>query len=132
MKYYGNFLSFNLILVSTVTLSLVDEKKVSALGCDTYYRVTGQIAGCTDVSTENIRDLWLEKYSICLERQIDREISIYRGKLRTYSVDRQDGFEQNQLNNTSLQNANVPSLSLSNNYLTRYRGSADFCARESE
>jgi hypothetical protein len=31
MKYF-NFLSFNLILVSTVAFSLVDEKKVSALG----------------------------------------------------------------------------------------------------
>jgi hypothetical protein len=131
MKYYGNFLSFNLILVSIVTLSLVDEKKVSALGCDTYYRVTGQIAGCTDISTENIRDLWLKKYSICLERQIDQEISIYRGKLRTYYVDLQDDSEQNQLNN-SLQNINIPSLSLSNNYLTRYRGSANFCDQESK
>ena len=57
MQYYCNFLTLSLISVSTVTLSLVNEKRVSAIGCDTYYRVTGQIAGCTDVSTENAQDL---------------------------------------------------------------------------
>lgn len=134
MRYYGNFLSCSLILLSTLTLSLVNEKRVSAIGCDTYYRVTGEIAGCTDISTENVQDLWLQKYSICLNQQLDQEISIYRGKLKTYYVHWQDGSEQNQLNNISLQNKNtyVPFRSISQNSSTTYRGNANFCDQESK
>lgn len=136
MRYYFNFFALSFISVSTVALSLVNEKRVSAIGCDTYYRVTGQIAGCSDVSTENAQDLWLQKYTICLDRQLVQEMSIYRSKLRsklrTYYVHRQDDPEQNKLNNISLQNINIPFLSLSKNPATTYRGSADFCDRESK
>lgn len=132
MRYYFNFLSFSLISVSTVILSLVNQKRVSAIGCDTYYRVTGQIAGCTDVSTEKIQDLWLQKYSICLNQQLDQEISIYRGKLKTNYAQDKYGSEQNKIGNSWLQNTNTPFLSLSNNSLTRYRGNADFCNEESK
>jgi hypothetical protein len=132
MRYYLNFLSLSLISVSVVTLALANEKKVSAIGCDTYYLVTGQIAGCTDVSTENAEDLWLQKYSICLDRQLEREISIYIGKLKTNHVQEKYVFAPNKIGNIWRQNTKMPFLSLSQNPATRYRGSADFCDRESK
>ncbi|MEO0012159.1 MAG: hypothetical protein RLZZ535_548 [Cyanobacteriota bacterium] len=132
MKYYCNFLTLSLISVSTVTLSLVNEKRVSAIGCDTYYRVTGQIAGCTDVSTENVQDLWLQKYSICLNQQLDQEISIYRGKLETNYARGKYNSEENKIGNIWLQNTNTSFLSLSNNPAITYRGNANFCHQESK
>ena len=124
MRYCCNLLSFGLVTVGTVML-LTTSKKVSAIGCDTYYRVTGQIAGCTDVSTEKAQELWLEKYSVCLEQQLIREISVYRSQLRTYyaqwnSEDSNRYLEFNDISFSDLDTS--PSLST-----TTYKGNAEFC-----
>ena len=126
MKYYCNLLSFGLVTVGTVML-LTTSTKVLAIGCDTYYRVTGQIAGCTDVSTEKAQELWLEKYSVCLEQQLIREISVYRSQLRTYyaqwnSEDSNRYLEFNDISFSDLDTS--PSLST-----TTYKGNAEFCDR---
>ena len=123
MRYCCNLLSFGLVTVGTVML-LTTSKKVSAIGCDTYYRVTGQIAGCTDVSTEKAQELWLEKYSVCLEQQLIREISVYRSQLRTYyaqwnSEDSNRYLEFNDISFSDLDTS--PSL-----FTTTYKG-AEFC-----
>lgn len=85
MRYYCNLLNFGLIIFTTLVLPM-NSQKVLAIGCDTYYRVTGQIAGCTDISTEKAQELWLEKYSVCLEQQLIKEISIYTSQLKIYHV----------------------------------------------
>ena len=126
MRYCCNLLSFGLVTVGTVML-LTTSTKVLAIGCDTYYRVTGQIAGCTDVSTEKAQELWLEKYSVCLEQQLIREISVYRSQLRTYyaqwnSEDSNRYLEFNDISFSDLDTS--PSLST-----TTYKGNAEFCDR---
>ena len=126
MRYCFNLLSFSLITVGTVVL-LTTNKKVLAIGCDTYYRVTGQIAGCTDVSTEKAQELWLEKYSICLEQQLAKEISLYKSQLRTYHAqwDLEDSNSYLEFGNVSFSDLDTsPSLST-----TTYRGNAEFCNR---
>ena len=78
MEYLTNIPSIVLLTLSIIALPSNKAKKALAVGCDTYYRITGQIAGCTEASTENARELWLERYSTCLEIQLSQEISILR------------------------------------------------------
>ena len=117
--------------LSLITLSSSKVKTVLAIGCDTYYRVTGQIAGCNDVSTEDAREAWLEKYKVCLQQQLSREISIYDSKLQTYYAENDQDAESNiQFNDISPQEQNIPSLSFSQSQSSSYRGNADFCDQE--
>ncbi|MEL6928385.1 MAG: hypothetical protein AAFO95_07110 [Cyanobacteria bacterium J06600_6] len=121
---------FNLLGISIITaataMSTTDRAKVLAIGCDTYYRVTGQIAGCTDISTEKAREAWIQKYSVCLERQLNKEIVLYRGKLQTYYAEGQpeDGQQDWEFDRPSFSNIDRDDLSISS---TTYRGNADFC-----
>ena len=129
MRYCFNLLSISLIAVGMAISLATDKTKVLAIGCDTYYRVTGQIAGCTDVSTEKAQEAWVQKYSICLEQQLAKEISIYQGKLRTYYAEwESEGSERDlEYDRVSLPDIDTSSLSISS---TTYRGNADFCDRQ--
>ena len=125
MKYYCNLLSFGLIIFTTYILQ-ENSKKVLAIGCDTYYRVTGQIAGCTDISTEKAQELWLEKYSVCLEQQLIEEISIYRSELKIYHAqwNSKNSNPYLEFNDISFSDLDIPS-SLS----TTIDREAEFCDR---
>lgn len=122
MKYCLNLLGIGLITVTTILIA--NETKVLAIGCDTYYRVTGEIAGCTDVSTEKARETWLEKYSICIEQQLAEEITIYKGKLQTYYAEweSEDSDLDLDFDRISLSDTDTSSRSI---YSTTYRGNAD-------
>jgi len=128
MKYYSSLFGFGAIAVSTAAFLTLDKSQVSAIGCDTYYRVTGQIAGCTDISTEKAQEAWLEKYSICIEQQLAEEISIYQGKLNTYYAQWESkGSEQDlEFDRLPFSDIDTSSLSISS---TTYKGNADFCDR---
>jgi|GEM_PF-3629631 len=126
MRYCLNLLGFGLIMASTAIYFSSDRQKALAIGCDTYYRVTGQIAGCTDVSTENAQDAWLEKYSICLQLQLTEAMEIYKGKLSTYYAEwDSEDLERNSFDNSFFSELDTSSPSLS----TTYRGNTDFCDR---
>lgn len=127
MKYPANLLGFNIILVSVIAFSLISKRGVSAIGCDTYYRVTGEIAGCTDISTEKTYEIWLEKYSsICLEQQLLEEISIYQRKLQIYYAqdDLEDTNQYKKFDDISIEKTDIQKLSA-----TTYGENADFCDR---
>lgn len=133
MRTYYDLSAISAIAFSTIVFLAVDKNKVAAIGCDTYYRVTGQIAGCTDVSTEKAQEAWIEKYSVCLERQLTKEIAVYRGKLQTYYAEWQPEtkkqnwkFDRLAFTDTNASDLDTSSLSISS---TTYRGNADFCDR---
>ena len=126
--YSSDLLSLILIAINTVSFSLVKEKRVLAIGCDTYYRVTGQIGGCSDVSTEDARDLWIQRYSVCLQQQLSREISIYQGKVDIYYAELDKNPQQNiRFEDIVLQDEDIAPISVSQTQSTTYRGNADFC-----
>ncbi|MEO1671186.1 MAG: hypothetical protein AAFR77_10445 [Cyanobacteria bacterium J06631_2] len=127
-NYCFSLFSSSLIAISTAVFALADIAQVSAIGCDTYYRVTGEIGGCTDISTERARKVWLEKYNICLARQLITEISLYESQSRTYFADwKSEGSEQDfRLGDTSWQDLEISSPSLATE---TYQGNADFCDR---
>ncbi|MGF1590696.1 MAG: hypothetical protein ACFCU7_15930 [Pleurocapsa sp.] len=115
----------------SITLPSGEAKKALAIGCDTYYRVTGQIAGCSDISTEFTREVWLERYGVCLQQQLLQEISIYNDQLETDYAEWNKDSEQNvNFHNISLQDKNTPPLSLSKTQSATYQRNADFCNRE--
>ena len=132
MKHSTFINSVIFITFSIIALPLSGAKKALAIGCDTYYRVTGQIAGCSDTSTEKAEEQWRERYSICLEIQLSQEISIYRNKMATYYAQQNRNFEQNvALNNlSSPEDKNTSSLSVSLRQSASYSGDADFCNDE--
>jgi hypothetical protein len=129
MEYLTNIPSILLLTFSIIALPSSTAKKTLAIGCDTYYRITGQIAGCTEASTENARELWIQRYSVCLQQQLSREISVYKGKLEIYYAqwEEKDSNQNIKLDDISLQNSNTSSFSLSETKSTTYRGNADFC-----
>ena len=128
MKYLANISKIVLTTISIIILPTNEAKNALAIGCDTYYRVTGQIAGCSDVSTENARELWLERYSFCLQQQLSREISIYKSKAEIYYAKLDKNSSSNiRFEDITLQDEDIAPLSLSQNQGTTYRGNADFC-----
>ena len=126
MRYYFGLLGAGLITLATI--SITDKTKVWAIGCDTYYRVTGQIAGCTDISTEKAQEAWLEKYSICIEQQLSEATTVYQGKLKTYYArwDSEGSDLDFDFDRPSFTDTDSLSRSISS---TTYRGNADFCDR---
>ena len=114
-------------LITLAAISAIDKQKVLAIGCDTYYRVTGQIAGCTDISTEKAQEAWLEKYSVCIEQQLLEAITVYQGKLKTYYA-RWESESDLDLDFDRFSFPDLDSLSRSISSTT-YRGNADFCDR---
>ena len=120
-----------MLSVGFMTLFLTIARKGLARGCESYYRVTGAIAGCSDISTEDARKLWIEKYSICLDIQLSEEISAYKGKMARYYANRSErDSQQTTLDNLSLLE-NSPELpsSISLRELTDYEGDTSFCNR---
>lgn len=125
MKYSSKRLGIILLAVGVVNLVLDGEKTV-AIGCDTYYRITGAIAGCSDISTEDARELWLEKYNICLQRQLSTEISIYKSKAKIYYAELDRNPEQNiNFENIVLSDEDIATVSLAQSSATYQE--ADFC-----
>ncbi|HEY9769080.1 MAG TPA: hypothetical protein V6C71_11395 [Coleofasciculaceae cyanobacterium] len=121
MKYAANLSSIIFVTFGIIAFPLNETKRALAIGCDTYYRVTGQIAGCSDLSTEFAREVWLERYSVCLQQQLSREISIYNNQLETYYTKWNKDAEQNiTLNNISFQEQNTSPLSLSQTQSATY------------
>ena len=126
MEYLTNISSIVLLSFSMIALPSSTAKKTLAIGCDTYYRITGQIAGCTEASTENARELWLERYSTCLEIQLSREISIYKNRITTYYAEDRENSQPNLASDMSLED-NPTSFSISSRQGATYRGDADLC-----
>ena len=127
MKIRASISRILLITIGIVALPSDEAEKVLAIGCDTYYRVTGQIAGCSDLSTENANE-WLEKYSFCLQQQLSREISIYKSKAEIYYAELDKNSSSNiRFEDITLQDEDIAPLSLSQNQAATYRGNADFC-----
>ena len=127
MKIRASISRILLITIGIVALPSDEAEKVLAIGCDTYYRVTGQIAGCSDLSTENANE-WLEKYSFCLQQQLSREISIYKSKAEIYYAELDKNSSSNiRFEDITLQDEAIAPLSLSQNRATTYLGNADFC-----
>ena len=104
-------------------------RQTLAIGCDTYYRVTGQISGCSDVSTEDARELWIERYSNCLEIVVSQEIFIYKNKMTTYYAKQNENPQQNLVLDSSsfLENKNTLPLTISLRKSSNYQGNATFC-----
>ena len=115
-----------LLAISAIALPS-NQTTAVAIGCDTYYRVTGQIGGCSDASTEDARELWLQKYSFCLEQQLFREISIYKSKVEIYYAELDKAGSNLRFEDITLKDEDIPSLSLLQSQYTTYRGNADFC-----
>ena len=130
MEYLTNIPSIVLLTLSIIALPSNKAKKALAVGCDTYYRITGQIAGCTEASTENARELWLERYSTCLEIQLSQEISIYKNKITTYYAEGRENSEPNLAFDTlTLEDNHTSSFPILLKRSVGYRGNADFCNR---
>ena len=131
MKYLKGISSIMLWTIGIVVLPSNEVvKKALAIGCDTYYRVTGQIGGCTDASTEDARELWLERYSVCLQQQLSREISIHKSKVDIYYAELDKDPQQNiRFEEIVLQDEEIAPFSVTDTQSTTYRGNADFCDR---
>ncbi|MEL6494131.1 MAG: hypothetical protein AAFQ41_03280 [Cyanobacteria bacterium J06623_7] len=114
--------------MTSTFISLVSQPTpVWGIGCETYYRVTGQIAGCTDISTEKARELWLEKYRICIELGLTSSISAYQSQLKP-NLARWDAANSDndlELDDISLSDLDTSSLALSGT--TTYTENRDFC-----
>lgn len=128
MKYVVNISTIALVTMSLVSLTGIKTEQAIAIGCDTYERVTGDFGNCNGGSTQYARQLWLERYVVCLEQQLTREIAIYNTKVEPYyaewNPESNEGLEIDQI---SFQNETVPPLSLSQSQSSAYRRNKDLC-----
>lgn len=129
MKLPIDISGFIFITISLVVLPGNITQKALAVGCETYYRVTGEIAGCSDISTERPRQQWLERYSICLEIQLAQEISEHKDKMTAYYARQNRNSQQDTDVDSwlSVDDRNPWSLSTSVEKSARDGGDTDFC-----
>ncbi|MGB5637239.1 MAG: hypothetical protein WBM44_24755 [Waterburya sp.] len=118
-----------LVTIGIITLPSNVAKRTLAIGCDTYERIRGEIGGsCTGGTTEYSRELWLERYRVCLDQQLSREISLYDNKVETsYTEWNKDSEPDIKLDKISLEDKNTPPLSISQMQSSTYRANNDLC-----
>ena len=127
MKYSSHLISFILIAIGVLAFPVIEAKKVLPLGCETLYRTGGNNTNCSDISTEYARNLWIEKYSICLEQHLSRAIASYNRKLPNYYAQwrKQEGLALTQ--DVKLEDVWSKHIDLSETKSRKYKGSVDFC-----
>lgn len=69
--------SIIIIIIVAIFLNHI-EKTVLALGCDTQYLISGNLSGCSDFSTDDMKEIYIKKMQVCLEKQIELAIADYR------------------------------------------------------
>ena len=128
MKYLISVTSTVLVAIGIITLPSQEAKKALAVGCDTYERIRGEIGPCTDGTTEYSRELWLERYRVCLDEQLAREISLYDNKVEaSYSEWDRSSETVLNLDNISVSDSNPQDLSIPQMRSTTYRSNNDLC-----
>ena len=130
MKYSSRVISLILISIGMFAFPEIKTEKALAIGCDTYYRVSGNISGCSDISTDYARNLWIEKYSACLEQQLLTAIIDHNSKLPNYFAQWQKnkGLEPDmKFEDISSKYLDSSFLNLSERRSRIYKGLSDFC-----
>lgn len=130
MKYSSHVISLILLSIGILAFPGIKTEKAEAIGCDTYYRVSGNISGCSDISTDYARNLWIEKYSACLEQQLLTAIIDYNRKLPNYYAQWQKnkGLEPDmEFEDISSKYLDSSFLNLSERRSRIYKGLSDFC-----
>ncbi|MEM7591258.1 MAG: hypothetical protein AAF383_07030 [Cyanobacteria bacterium P01_A01_bin.83] len=128
MKYIASISTATLLAIGIVTVPYIKAEQAIAIGCDTYERVRGTITNCTSGTTEYGRELWLERYVVCLEQQLSTEIAVYYDKRGTYYAEWDQGTEAGMtIDNVAFQDEIVPPLTVNQNQSKAYRRNKDLC-----
>ncbi|MEM7758531.1 MAG: hypothetical protein AAF298_10455 [Cyanobacteria bacterium P01_A01_bin.40] len=128
MKCVANISSILLLTIGIITFPLNVVEPAIAIGCDTYERIRAELGSCTGGTTEYSRELWLERYVVCLEQQLAREVTIYDRKIgASYAEWNQDSATGIDLDRVSLQEEAVPPLTVSQSQSAAYRRNKDLC-----
>lgn len=128
MKYLVHISSIALVTIGTITLPANKSQQALAIGCDTYERIRGEIGSCTGGTTEYSRELWLERYSVCLQQQLSQEIAVYNRETEAAYVEWDKNNQPDvKLENIRLLDDNPQPLSMSKIQSTSYRANTDLC-----
>ena len=61
-----------------IALTVGQGENVLALGCNTQQRISGEIGGCNSISTQDWGEISREKYSACIEQQLEVALADYK------------------------------------------------------
>jgi len=128
MRHYTKIIGVMLVTIGIITFPSKETQEVSAIGCDTYERIRGEIGSCTGGTTEYSRELWVERYRVCLKEQLSREIALYDSKVEASYAEWDRNSEQDMnLENISLQDENIQPLAISQMKSSTLRANNDLC-----
>ncbi|MEL6439506.1 MAG: hypothetical protein AAFQ80_09665 [Cyanobacteria bacterium J06621_8] len=132
MKHIIDTTAITVFAVGIIAIPSINIKQAIAIGCDTYERVTGDFGNCNGGSTEYARQLWRERYVVCLEQQLSQAIVFYNSNSNVqlyYDGWNQGAGEELDLEELSFQNETVPPVSISKSQSSAYRRNLDLCDR---
>lgn len=120
--------SVALVTIGTIALPTNISHQALAIGCDTYERIRGEIGSCTGGTTNYNRELWLERYSVCLKQQLSTEIATYNNQTEASYVewDKNNKPDMN-LENIALLDQNTEPLAISQMQSTTNPANDDLC-----
>lgn len=68
-----------------IALAMGTGETVLALGCDTQYRISGEISGCNSISTQELFDeINITRYQACVEELLNIELANYTNNRGDY------------------------------------------------
>lgn len=130
MKYIVSISSAALLSLGIISSPLIETEQAIAIGCDTYERVTGDFGNCKGGSTQYARQLWMEKYVVCLQQQLSQEVTLYNqnSNVQVYYDDWNQGSgEKLDLNQISFENETLPTMSMPQSQLSAYQSNLELC-----
>ncbi len=65
-------------IVWVIALAVSQRGIVFALDCETQQRISGEISGCNSISSQDLREISIERYGACIEQQIEVAIADYK------------------------------------------------------
>ena len=111
MKYLASISSI-VMVIGIVALPLGKVKNAFAVGCDTYQRISGDIGICKGGTTEYSRQRYIERYSICLQQQLSREIAFYDNNIENYYAEwNKDSPPDRDLETITFKDKNIEPIS---------------------
>jgi|GEM_PF-5443711 len=111
MRHYTKILGVMLVTIGIITFPSKETQ-----------------GSCTGGTTEYSRELWVERYRVCLKEQLSREIALYDSKVEASYAEWDRNSEQDMnLENISLQDENIQPLAISQMKSSTLRANNDLC-----
>lgn len=111
-----------------MTISATKSPEAFGIGCDTYERIRGEIGSCTGGTTEYGRELWLERYRVCLQQQLSREIAIHNRQTQASYIEWDKNNQPDmKLENIRLLDENQQPINVSKIQSRSYQANTDLC-----